>query len=387
MPSPTPRLLASLTLALLSASAHAQEQTARLIKDANRAPGEYYTGIDWILPIGKNVIFPMDTLAHGGELWTSDGTPKGTRLLKDIVPGPGGSYPEEPVAFGVNGADLTRVAFTTKKDTTGNELWVTDGTAEGTRQVFKGSQPGMSGDLKARAGTPGGVFFEHIDWTVGDSNGLFFSEGTADRTWSLNPFVNGRRANFSDPFGFKTQGAWCYFLANSHEIWSSDGQPGGTHREYTFAQGWPELLAFGSNDRLFVAVSIRDRVSELWTGPMNAGQLTRIDLPENPNGAWIQELVSFGDEMYFVRTDKDFSRQLWVTDGTTAGTRRILLHGGQQDEPRSLGSLTLWKDALYLSVYSDSEHTSLWRIDGAQSAPRLFASITGPKAYLDFFET
>ena len=65
---------------------------------------------------------------HGEELWTSDGTAAGTRLARDINPGPDGSSPSAlsggagPLRFRACGADACR-------------LWESDGTDAGTRPV------------------------------------------------------------------------------------------------------------------------------------------------------------------------------------------------------------------------------------------------------------
>ena len=66
---------------------------------------------------------------HGFELWRSDGTKAGTRLLKDIVPGTGGT----------NISWMRRVGtklFFSATDSHGAELWVSDGTAHGTKRVM-----------------------------------------------------------------------------------------------------------------------------------------------------------------------------------------------------------------------------------------------------------
>lgn len=67
------------SVALGLATAGAQEP-ARLVKDANRAQGEFNANIAWVMPVGKQVVFPMDTLGRGYEPWISDGTKAGTRF-------------------------------------------------------------------------------------------------------------------------------------------------------------------------------------------------------------------------------------------------------------------------------------------------------------------
>ena len=70
------------------------------------------------------MLFGADDGIHGRELWITDGTPAGTRLLADIVEGPAGSWPGQPEV--VHGVAYFSAA---------GALWRSDGTAAGTREV------------------------------------------------------------------------------------------------------------------------------------------------------------------------------------------------------------------------------------------------------------
>jgi large repetitive protein len=67
-----------------------------------------------------------DTASFGDELWVSDGTASGTRLLVDIEPGPESSFPRSMTRLG------NRVLFTARTLAGGRELYASDGTAAGT---------------------------------------------------------------------------------------------------------------------------------------------------------------------------------------------------------------------------------------------------------------
>ncbi|MFY0566502.1 ELWxxDGT repeat protein [Archangium lansingense] len=71
-----------------------------------------------LAPVGDGrVVFSAFDGEHGVEPWVSDGTPRGTRLLQDLVPGSGSSFPLE----------LTHsdgfIFFVANTPETGNELW------------------------------------------------------------------------------------------------------------------------------------------------------------------------------------------------------------------------------------------------------------------------
>ena len=65
------------------------------------------------------------------ELWTSDGTPAGTRpLTRFAEPLPFDRLPDESVGTVIDG-----VLYFLADDGTGRDLWQTDGTVQGTRRV------------------------------------------------------------------------------------------------------------------------------------------------------------------------------------------------------------------------------------------------------------
>jgi ELWxxDGT repeat protein len=82
--------------------------------------------------------FAASTPEHGLELWATDGTSEGTRMVADIVPGPASSSPTE--LRDVDGVLL----FTASTPESGAEPWVTDGTEEGTRTLGE-VYPGPAG--------------------------------------------------------------------------------------------------------------------------------------------------------------------------------------------------------------------------------------------------
>src|SRR5215212_3012083 len=85
---------------------------------------------DNVLLTKKWIFFQATTAKYGEELWKSDGTNRGTKLVKDIAPGPGASDPEDIVST------APRTTFFRAWDKThGEELWKTDGTNRGTKLV------------------------------------------------------------------------------------------------------------------------------------------------------------------------------------------------------------------------------------------------------------
>lgn len=71
---------------LLTVNSIAQEKKIQFFKEI--IEGADFSSIDGEfveLPTKKILIFSADDGIHGRELWSSDGTPEGTLLLKDIL--------------------------------------------------------------------------------------------------------------------------------------------------------------------------------------------------------------------------------------------------------------------------------------------------------------
>ncbi|MBS4064108.1 MAG: T9SS type A sorting domain-containing protein [Chitinophagaceae bacterium] len=140
---------------------------------------------------GGKLYFTMQTTAEGAEPWVSDGTEAGTFLLKDLIPGNSVVLQAVPHQYIFSGG---KVFFTAASSFTSNvadyELWVTDGTTDGTYQVkdirtgTQGSRPGGT------IAVPGNkILFSANDGVSGIE--LWESDGTADGTRMLQEFNTG----------------------------------------------------------------------------------------------------------------------------------------------------------------------------------------------------
>jgi ELWxxDGT repeat protein len=91
---------------------------------------------------GDRVYFTARTPEAGWELWATNGTPEGTGMVKDINPGPVGAFNNgqlfEASAYGYE------LIFAAGDSEHGWELWRTDGSAEGTR-LLADVVPGFHG--------------------------------------------------------------------------------------------------------------------------------------------------------------------------------------------------------------------------------------------------
>jgi len=149
--------------------------TFRLV-DINSGPGDSNTDDDGdnngFVQVGSLMYFRADNGSTGLQLWATDGTEAGTRLVKVIVAGAGGGYSAQAAAF----QNLLYFAAA------GIGLWTSDGTESGTRPLVEGVFPTALRELTAVG--------KHLYFSSGSE--LWVSDGTAGGTAKVGQFDPAR---------------------------------------------------------------------------------------------------------------------------------------------------------------------------------------------------
>lgn len=106
-----------------------------LVKDIN--PGSANAYITQFTVVGNKLYFMAKHDLYGMEVWVSDGTNSGTHMVKDINPGPdrGAIMINIDCAIKKNPGFNNKLYFIGRTPAEGEELWVTDGTEDGTKLV------------------------------------------------------------------------------------------------------------------------------------------------------------------------------------------------------------------------------------------------------------
>ena len=115
-----------------------------------------------LVPSPNQIFFKTHDPAHGVELWRTDGTVLGTRLVADIASGTAGSSPSDLAVIG------NLVYFAADDQVHGREPWVSDGTSTGTRMLADIAPVGLAPSWPAgftRIGS--NIFFRATDGEVG----------------------------------------------------------------------------------------------------------------------------------------------------------------------------------------------------------------------------
>jgi ELWxxDGT repeat protein len=246
------------------------------------------------------MVFHATDATHGRELWMTDGTPGGTAILKDILPGAGsGTDPYPMWNQGDSQAVLGNTLFFQADDGVhGRELWKTDGTPAGA-VLLKDIYPGArSSDIDWMTAAAGRVYFVADDGVHGRE--LWTSDGTAAGTHLAKDIVAG--AASPTILAVRSLGHLALFSADDgvhgRELWRSDGGAAGTFLVADLASG-----AAPSNPLEFTAVGSQvyftadDNVAgnELWSVPAATLLTTFQDVPPD-SWAWgyVEALVAAG---------------------------------------------------------------------------------------------
>ena len=359
------------------------------------------------VPFKGRLFFAGWDEAHGSELWETDGTAQGTRLVKDLCPGDCDGSPQ-----GFRTA-LGRLVFQDFQ----KDLWATDGTPGGTVRIAATpfSTLGQPVDAAVRGGR---LFFTGLDPVRGPQPvvsdltpegtdvilpigagfaagsrimgltalgakslfttcegafaGVWVSDGTEAGTLELP--VGRMLCGLASQAAFTRVGNLAFFRWND-DLWRTDGTPGGTLAllaldSYIATQ----LRAAPLGDKLFFALlpkvsASTPFVQEFWTSD-GTPQGTQRAFQRLFSGSFLQPAPAAGGKALFFGQERaaDSPFRLWITDGTEAGTRPLLdlLVGGGNLETAILDGKTYFVGA----GEGRQGFLELWATDGRASGTR-----------------
>ena len=97
-----------------------------------------------LIPMNGYLYFNAETATYGRELWRTNGTTGNAAMVKDIWTGPDSGIPENTLDFEVISMGSYLLFSATGSAATGIELWRSDGTGAGTF-LIKDIEPGTGG--------------------------------------------------------------------------------------------------------------------------------------------------------------------------------------------------------------------------------------------------
>jgi ELWxxDGT repeat protein len=373
-------------------------------------------GPGFLTVFGNQMIFAgSDSLnnASTNGLWLTDGTADGTTEVGGPSPGslnppspftngdPDGLKPQNFTTFG------SKAIFTGWDSGNFEGLWVTDGTVAGTLELGGLNNQITGSDLGAFSTQNFAAFNNSVLFDGKDSTGfmgLWISDGTSAGTVEIGDSQNhmifdsglsGFEAN-----DFVTLGALELFSApnaqGNDSLWITDGTAGGTvevggannsavigGKNTGLGDGLAQSVRFG--DRVLFGGNDTDGGTGLWatdgtaTGTTEIGGLDDAGVntaaqSTSPNGLHPQDITVNSGAVLFNGADGFLNtNELWISDGTTAGT--LELTGGLADEatsgsgldPQDIVSLGNGKAVFFGLDSNNNNKPTLWVTDGTRA--------------------
>lgn len=311
-------------------SALAEDPQPVLLKDIYTADAS--SDPMYFFDFGDIYFYSAEDSNYGRELWASDGTAAGTRLVKDIVAGSGSSYPEKFTRF------RDKVFFVANSG-----IWYTDGTSEGTANVFTTSWDFGYGSVDALIPIGDWLYFI-CGWDLVRYSGLgddWERVLTSDfELSSTHTAVMNGALYFSATDGASGYEPWRYDLTTKAVSLVKDLCPG-TCKDDTFASpgSYPDYFTVIGNTVYFTAIDA-SHGRELWASDgsaagtvlvkdLRAGAESSVDydIEPTPANGWL----------YFIADDGLHGQELWRSDGTEANTTLIeVAPGAASTDPQYL---------------------------------------------------
>lgn len=312
---------------------------ASLIKDI-RSGSSSSSPKEFAMLDGK-LFFSATSDSLGTELFVTDGTTEGTQLFKDLVEGSASGSPASLTVF--NG----KLYFSANTDTLGSELWVSDGTSQGTR-VLADVNPGMDGSFIS-------TFVEFKDR-------LYFTAADTLVAGSFRPVPKYELYRLSE------DGASVEFFKEVGDSTNS-GAPGNflVVDELLYFTGFAGV----DNHPIFGARPF----SGLWISDGSTDGTRAIteqrEVITNPSN-----LASLNGQVYFQGSTPQGGNELYTFDGDSI--RLVLDSRPEPGSSTSPSGITAFGDYIFYQGASDSFGVELYVSDGTAEGTRLFDINLGP---------
>jgi ELWxxDGT repeat protein len=280
--------------------------------------------------------FTANDVTHGRELWRTDGTAAGTRIVVDLNPGPGDGT---TLILGAIGSRVYFCGVTTSVYGASFSLWATDGTAQGTVQVSSRVNCDQSAYQGNGSAVMNGILYFAANTADLDTE-LWRTDGTDSGTVRVIDIVPGSGGSYPQQLQvINNHLSFSAYDSSGPGFYLSDGTAAGTVRVPGIPSPAGPATLLG-NQLLFNADSSGSSLSYVSDGTA-AG--TRPFLPAStslfPKGINLTWVVKYLGKYVFTAPDAANNYGAWISDGTLAGTHPLFLPSaitGQTTSPYGL---------------------------------------------------
>ncbi|HTM65699.1 MAG TPA: T9SS type A sorting domain-containing protein [Flavipsychrobacter sp.] len=292
-----------------------------------------FSDVKSITCYNNKVYFVASDSVNGDELWASDGTAQGTQMVKNIMMsnGPGAYFYNTLDPEGLLTVYNNLLYFVGNDYYHGSELWQSDGTTSGTQMVVD-IDPGT------------GVYASGVKSNLSVYNNKIFFRGGVD----------------------------------SLRLWTSDGTAAGTHPINSILP--TGYAIFGFNGRVYLAGIQKDSLSAdygKWGLLSSDGTDTGTLLISDSIEYLTENNAVLNNKLVFMPYHSGNLHDLYITDGTPGGTsplkKDLRLVG-----PNRNAYFAVYNNKVYFSASSfvGINSCQLWETDGTPQGTIEFANFT-----------
>jgi ELWxxDGT repeat protein len=348
-----------------------------LVKNLSGPTSPFPTALSNFIDFNGSLYFVADTPQQGAELWKSDGTAAGTTIVADLAWGANSS---DPNSFVIRNGLLYFHARAYARDGTMQEgTWRTDGSTAGTVFVSGPGQP---------VADPKKVLLDGVTYAASANSLLRYdSAGNPTTVVTLQPSYNASTSGRTIR-DLTAAGNRLYFRfdgGNSgDEPWVSDGTPNGTHLlkdinpdSYGLTGSRPYGFVHLGGHVLFAATPSQFGPSRIYATDGTTGSTRPLtESVELLTSAAFWKVL--GNQILFLGRDAAGGSELWRTDGTAAGTFPLMdINPGPAHSSPSLP--TFHDGLLYFTADDGTAGRELWVTDGTPNGTRRLTDINpGP---------
>ncbi|PHR88647.1 MAG: hypothetical protein COA80_17930, partial [Leeuwenhoekiella sp.] len=298
---------------------------------------------------------------HGKELWKTDGTRKGTVMVKDILPGSRGSEVQNLFVF--KGA----IYFSADDGILGSELYKTDGTKNGTVLVKDiqpyprvGSQPGNFAIYNDE------LFFSASP-VYSSAHNLYKTDGTAEGTQLVHQIMEGGSGVYTS---LTVANDKLYFRKPRNPILYEYTASSGTVTSRTIDEFMEvNYLRSVNNDLYFITHTNYRQKINLYCLKSSGELILLKNFEQSRYGNLdLQYLTPVGDLVYFSILNDDgsdnYTNHLYSTDGTPENTKLITTYPwARHSSGSAISNFIAFKNSLYFNG-GQSNNYQLMQSDG-----------------------